>query len=53
MQAIDFNNIIHFIIFENVSPQPRIKGLQRILKKVFHIVIHKLDAFFREPLSPT
>jgi hypothetical protein len=53
MQVIDFNNIIHFIIFENIPIQQRIKGLARILKKVFHIVIHKLDAFSRRPLSPT
>ena len=53
MQVIDSNINIKFIIFENLNSQPRIKGLQHILKKVFHIVIHKLDAFFREPLSPT
>jgi len=45
MQVIDFNINIQFKIFENLSSQPRIKGLARILKKVFHIVIHKLDAF--------
>ena len=53
MQVIDFKLNIQFIIFENLSSQPRIKGLARILKKVFHIVIHKLDAFSRRPLSPT
>jgi hypothetical protein len=53
MQAIDFNNIIHFTIFENLSQQQRIKGLASILEKVFHIVIHKLDAFSHRPLSPT
>jgi hypothetical protein len=53
MQAIDFNNIIYFIIFENLNQQQRIKGLARILEKVFHIVIHKLDAFPHRPLSPT
>jgi hypothetical protein len=52
MQAIDFNNIIQFIIFENLHLQQRIKGLACILKKVFHIVIHKLDAFSHRPLSP-
>jgi hypothetical protein len=45
MQVIDFNKFIQFTIFKNLSLQQRIKGLGRILKKVFHIVIHKLDAF--------
>jgi hypothetical protein len=53
MQVIDFNKIIQFITFENLSSQPRIKGLARILKKVFHIVIHKLDAFSCRPLILT
>jgi len=53
MQVIDFNNIIHLTIFENLSLQQRIKDLACILKKVFHKVIHKLDAFSHRPLSPS
>jgi hypothetical protein len=52
MQVIDFNKFIQFTTFENLLIQQRIKGLARILKKVFHIVIHKLDAFSRRPLRP-
>jgi hypothetical protein len=53
IQVIDFNIFIQYIVFENLHSQQRIKGLACILNKVFHIVIHKLDAFPRRPLSPT